>query len=201
LTDVTVVGKTPGMLADVAATLAHPLLLLAVGAAVSSFLVPAVTRRWQDHQKELEVKVGLVDQISKAVAEFLIAIQFAELQAQSQSQEEFDDAYRAWEVAQPTIGGRLQAYFPESSLPSEWAELTRRVTAFYGATGVSDGTERVRRLREIAAVSDADDRSATELWREAKVSLLRANDRLSSRVLTERIPDFNRPLFRLQGLR
>jgi hypothetical protein len=186
------------MLADTASALSHPLLLVAVGAGVSGYLVPALTRRWQDHQKELEVKVALVDQVSKAVAEITIAIQFAEVGAESQTQEAFDEAYRAWEITQPTIGGRLRAYYPHSSLPADWMELARCVNQLYATTGVKDPEDRARRLRKISAVSYIDNLSPTDLWREAKSAIQAATDRLSGRILAEEIRDFNRPLLRPQ---
>src|SRR5205085_3830762 len=117
--------------ASISTVLAHPLLLLIVGAAVSSYLVPSLTRSWQDHQKELEVKVSLVDQISKTVAEFIIAVQLAAFRSDIQTQEEFDEAYKDWEVAKPTIIGRLRAYFPNSPLLDEWKELALGVTDLY----------------------------------------------------------------------
>ena len=45
--------------------LSHPLLLLLVGALVSSYLLPLLTQSWQNHQKELELKSALVSQISE----------------------------------------------------------------------------------------------------------------------------------------
>jgi hypothetical protein len=36
--------------------LSHPMLLLIVGAIISSLIIPYFTRQWQDHQHELELK-------------------------------------------------------------------------------------------------------------------------------------------------
>lgn len=180
------------MLADASATLSHPFVLLVVGALVTRYLVPAFTRRWQDHQKELEIKVGLVDQISNATAELLIAVQFAELGAESQ--EKLDEAYRAWEIAGATIGGRLQAYFPRSKVLGEWRDLKDGVTQLYAAAGVEEAAARKRKLAQIAGATDIDDRPATELWQAARQSLAGANDELNNRILNERIKAFNPPL-------
>lgn len=180
------------MLADASATLSHPFVLLVAGALVTSYLVPALTRRWQDHQKELEIKVGLVDQISKATAELLIAVQFAELGAESQ--EKLDAAYRAWEIAGATIGGRLQAYFPGSKLLEEWRDLKDGVTQLYAAAGIEEAAARKRKLAQIAGATDIDDRPATELWQAARQSLAGANDELNNRILKEPIKAFNPPL-------
>jgi hypothetical protein len=183
------------VIADISATLGHPLLLLLVGAAVSSYLIPALTRQWQDHQKELEVKIDLVDEISKTVAEFVIAVQFAQFRSDNQSQEQYDDAYRAWEIARPTIGSRLRAYFPGSTLVREWEELAQRVSDLYATTGAKEA-ERSRQLRRIAHIKDDNARSVLELWRGAKISLLNETDELGGRILEDKIPQFNHSVLR-----
>lgn len=78
--------------------LCHPLLLLFVTAFISQYLIPHITRRWQDHQKEIELKIGFVSEISESVLNIVIATQFAELKAKSQSQGDFDRGFRDWEI-------------------------------------------------------------------------------------------------------
>ncbi len=41
--------------------LTHPLVLIAVGAAVPGLLIPRFTRQWQNHEQELKLKTDLVD--------------------------------------------------------------------------------------------------------------------------------------------
>jgi hypothetical protein len=89
-------------------------------ALISNFLVPAITRRWQDHQKELELKTGFVSEISESVLDILLAIQFAEVAAGSQTQEQYNEAYRNWEKRKAVIGAKLRAYFPKNR---SWASL------------------------------------------------------------------------------
>src|SRR5262245_22494393 len=55
-----------------------PLLAVLLTAALSGYVVPRITRRWQDHQKELEIKTSLVEAISDEVLQFILAMQFAE---------------------------------------------------------------------------------------------------------------------------
>ena len=88
--------------------LAHPLVLLVVGALTSSVLVPFITSRWQNHQKELELKTALVERVNQSTTAFLMSIQFAEMGARSQTQEDFDRAYRDWEMARAVIGSNLE---------------------------------------------------------------------------------------------
>jgi len=55
-----------------------PLLAVLLTAALSGCVVPRITRRWQEHQKELEIKTSLVEAISVEVLQFILAMQFAE---------------------------------------------------------------------------------------------------------------------------
>src|SRR5688572_15919458 len=43
----------------------YPLILLLVGAGVTSLLIPWFTNRWQDRRKQLEIKVDLVSKITE----------------------------------------------------------------------------------------------------------------------------------------
>ena len=72
----------------------QPFLLLITTAPISHYLIPKITRRWQDHQKELELKSGFVSEISESVLGIVLAVQCAESSAASQTQEQYDTAYR-----------------------------------------------------------------------------------------------------------
>jgi hypothetical protein len=78
--------------------LRHPLTVLLVGALISGLLIPAFTRRWQNHQKALEIKTELVSELSKSIMGIIMAIQFVRVGAKSQKQADFDQAYREWEI-------------------------------------------------------------------------------------------------------
>ena len=128
--------------------LSHPLILLLVGALISSYLIPALTRRWQEHQKELEIKIDLVDQINEAIIDIVMRIQFVEIEAKSQTQEEFDTAYREWEIKAAVIGSRIRAYLTED-IYLDWDTYSRSVTGFYTLAGIFEEAKRKESLREI----------------------------------------------------
>ncbi len=44
----------------------HPILLLFVGALITSLLFPYLTRGWQDHQRALDLKATLVNTINES---------------------------------------------------------------------------------------------------------------------------------------
>jgi hypothetical protein len=50
--------------------LRHPLVVLVATALLTGLLVPGITREWQLRQKAIEIKVGLVAEMSEAVMRF-----------------------------------------------------------------------------------------------------------------------------------
>ncbi|HET7273118.1 MAG TPA: hypothetical protein VFI90_18770, partial [Rubrobacter sp.] len=83
--------------------LAHPLFLLFAGAVLTGIFIPALTRRWQDRQKALELKTELIGEISESITEMAMAVQFVHLGATSMDQQRFDEAYREWEARSAVI--------------------------------------------------------------------------------------------------
>jgi hypothetical protein len=72
------------------------------GALLSGVVVPVLTRHWQIHQKELEVKIDFVSDISETIMNFLIAIQVAHVgkdrYGQNPDQGGLTSTYRDWQV-------------------------------------------------------------------------------------------------------
>jgi tetratricopeptide (TPR) repeat protein len=135
----------------VAELLTHPLVLLLVGAAVTNYLIPRLTRRWQDRRSEIELKTAFVGDVCDSTLEMLTAVQFAELGAASQSAHDYDVAYRTWEAKRVRIGARIRGYFPDRSLYERWMAIADAVTAVYALSGTSDPGYRRQRIAEIRA--------------------------------------------------
>jgi hypothetical protein len=112
------------------AFLRHPLVLLLAGAVLSGFGVQWITHQWQLRQKSLELKIGLVTELSELVMRFLTVIQLVPGGAESFSQEAFQEAYRDWKVGSAVFGTKLQAYLGDVNLPREWTEFSDEVTKF-----------------------------------------------------------------------
>jgi hypothetical protein len=129
--------------------LSHPLLLLVVGALISRYLIPSLTRRWQDHQKKLELKIDLLNRIGESVNGIVTAIQFAECRVGNPMKEELDHAYRDWEISRAGIGASLRAYFPGSRIGHDWDSYSDLVTDFYSLTEIQDEKNRKDYLRDI----------------------------------------------------
>ena len=169
--------------------LKHPLIILFVGALISGLLVPSITRGWQNHQKALEIKTQLVSEFSKSIMEIIMAIQFAHLGAESQKQADFDKAYRDWEIQSAVIGTKLQAYFPETTIPDEWWGFSELVTQFYALEGI-DQSDRQRFISAIAKKLDPSlgtEQQEQLDWGELKNGILRRKSRLIQKVLRARI--------------
>lgn len=128
--------------------LRHPFILLVTGAMLSGLIIPLITRSWQNRQKSLEIKTGLVSEISETVMEFFMSIQFVHIRKEirgnppiavtPQEQAEFDQAYKAWEVRSAVIGTKLQAYFPESNISKKWTAFSDVLTRFYALEGIAE---------------------------------------------------------------
>jgi hypothetical protein len=173
--------------------LAHPLLVLLVGAVLTGMLIPALTRRWQNRQKALELKTELVGEISESITEMVMAVQFVHLGATSMDQQRFDEAYREWETKSAVIGTKLRAYFPETAIPAEWTEFSEIVTDFYALEGVSDENRRSEYFLTIndklSALLDTQHERAGD-WGALKEGISKKKAELIQKVLDSKISVF-----------
>ncbi len=171
--------------------LAHPLILLLFGALFSGLLIPALTRRWHAGQKALEIKTGLVGELSETIMEMIMSIQFVHLRSvEGLGQQEFDQAYQAWEVRSAVIGAKLRAYFPGTTIPDEWSTFSEIVTVFYAMEGVNEDKKPEmastigKKLSEMPAGSQHQE---GEDWGSLKERILEEKARLIQRVLGSKI--------------
>ena len=184
--DVTSAGELLGYLST------HPLTVLFLTALVSGLLIPWITRRWNNHQKALEIKTGLVTDLSKSIMEMIMAIQYTRLGAPSHTQEAFDKAYRKWEVESAVIGTKLEAYFPQNDIPTEWTKFSNAITDFYAIEGV--GPDRRDEAQSKLWQSLGKRSPLVEgdgAWLELKNEILHRKAELIKRVLSEKISVFS----------
>jgi hypothetical protein len=179
--------------------LSHPLLLLVAGAVLSSLLIPAWTRQWQDHQQELELKATVAGEIAEKVTRFLMTVQFVHQGAASVGQKELDAAYRQWEIDSGVIGSKLQSYFPDTDLTASWNQYAQAVTGFYALDGI-DPAQRLQAGQALlvqiegwgrtggpsATTPPADANEARRyalVWLQARAVLLARKDTIIAEVL------------------
>jgi hypothetical protein len=105
------------------------LLLAVLGIGLSSWLIPALTRQWDDRQKAGEIKAVLIADMATSTGRVLLDAQaFSDAPARSRpSTRERDASMKVWSVAVLDIRARLNAYFG-SAATDAWAEVTRYVT-------------------------------------------------------------------------
>lgn len=186
--------------------LVFPVAVLLLGALVSGLLIPELTRRRDDHRKALEIKTELVEEISESVMRFVMAVQFVVLGSASQTQEKYDEAYRAWETESAVIATKLAAYFRQSNIAGDWSAFAERVTRFYALTGVDLSQRRhaARPLMETYGLrwQGSDDPPTEQAWRQAwgtlKDAIFSEKTELIRRVLESPLDAFEgrRPLSR-----
>jgi hypothetical protein len=104
--------------------------LFILGVLITSLLIPWFFQVWQDYQKELEIKSDLVGRISESVTRIIMSTQSFLLQGagltweqRNKLLEELNNDYREWEITSSVIDSQLKAYFPHTSLSSDWGSL------------------------------------------------------------------------------
>src|SRR3954469_5537307 len=134
--------------------LAHPFVIAVVIAVLVNFLIPSFTRKWQDHQKALEIKTGLVSDMGESISDAVMSGRFisAGLVSRSSSdpradQRAFNDGYRAWTTSNASIGAKIQAYFG-NDLGSQWRSFANVVTDYFQLSA-TPGSGRAEQVDEI----------------------------------------------------
>lgn len=115
--------------------LEHPFVLLFVGAIFSGVLIPFFTRKYQIHQKGLEIRINLVGRISQTVMGMITTIDSI---VNNKRFEELDEEYRKFRVESAAIWAELESYFPneKKNFPNEetgdkWHKLVEEIGKFY----------------------------------------------------------------------
>jgi hypothetical protein len=135
--------------------LGNPLLVTVVAALLGGWLIPQITRKWQNHEKTLEIKTGLVSQMSKSVSSAVMTGRFISTGLvrgasadPNADQKAWNDGYREWATSSASIGAKLEAYFAGSDLGSEWRSFANVVTDYFQLSANVNAT-RSDQVREI----------------------------------------------------
>lgn len=99
--------------------------LLIVGAIVSSLVIPYYTRQWQDHQKELELKTNLADEINEAISDMTVSANYR------QENTDYFQTNKNWLISKAMISSKITAYFSDAHLAREWENLSSVVSQQY----------------------------------------------------------------------
>jgi hypothetical protein len=135
--------------------LANPLLITVVAALLGGWLIPQITRKWQNHEKALEIKTGLVSQMGESVSTAVMTGRFISTGLVSGAssdpnadQKAWNDGFRAWTTSSASIGAKLEGYFEGSDLGSEWRSFANVVTDYFQLSANVNAT-RSEQVREI----------------------------------------------------
>jgi hypothetical protein len=110
-----------------------PYVLLIGGAIISSLLIPDFTRKWQDHQKELEIKTDLADLINKAISNIVVAAHLNLNPSYSANNSaRFTNAYTDWITSKAVIHSKIQIYFNDTQITKYWDNLSNATTQITG---------------------------------------------------------------------
>jgi hypothetical protein len=97
-----------------------------IGIVLSSWLIPAFTRQWDDRQKAGELKATLVAEMATATGRALLDAQAYANSNVDPSRKPDPKAVREWSVAALEIRARLDAYFGPDAV-ADWAVVSEYV--------------------------------------------------------------------------
>jgi hypothetical protein len=139
--------------------LAHPFLIAICVAVLVNWLIPNFTRKWQNHQKALEIKTGLVSDMGESVSNAVMSGRFIAAGLVNRSsadphadQRAFNDGYRRWTTSNASIGAKLQAYLG-SEMGSQWRSFGNVVTDYFQLSA-TPGRGRGEQVDEILGYPD-----------------------------------------------
>lgn len=107
-----------------------PIVVAVLGIVLGSWLIPALTRQWDDRQKANEVRASVAYEAASATARALSDAQQASLAGlwKGSSRPSTSAAAQEWAVASLRIQARLQTYFGREAL-ERWQLISRYVSS------------------------------------------------------------------------
>lgn len=112
--------------------------------------------------------------------------------------------FRQSQIEREVIESSLRAYFPNTQIPVEWANLSSLIEDFYALTGIQGPAQREAHLQKIKqeylaesridlnALRDIEDhRNYFETWFELKDTVLNQKDEVIQNIIQTRMPAFS----------
>jgi hypothetical protein len=101
-----------------------------------------------------ETGTRLASEVTESVVKFLSAVQFAEQNAIAQ--DEYDRAYKDFELRRATLGTQLRSYFRDPQLAADWKTLSEAVTEVYALSDTWSPASRSARLDKLKSSFSLD---------------------------------------------
>jgi hypothetical protein len=114
-------------------------LVTVLGLALSAWLIPALTRQWDDRQKEHELQAAVVGDMASATAHALVGGE-AIWSGQHVTEPAAEQVRSQWALASLQLEARLRTYFP-ASVVAGWDIYSWAVDRFIRARAVSATAE------------------------------------------------------------
>ena len=111
---------------DIGEALKHPLVLIVAQWNISSVIIPRITNTWQNHKKELELKIDLIKQMGSISASAM-----ANASLLCDTEKETRKIYGEWFRDMNTLRSVIYAYFPNSKVAYDWHTYVSMLSNYY----------------------------------------------------------------------
>jgi hypothetical protein len=145
--------------------LKQPLFAVLVGLAFSLGFGPWLARKWQDHQRDRQIRTDLVSEMSRCVMSLVAVLErrhpgtargeFLNSEREAKT-DELAISMNTFDVDRCVIGTKLETYFVSShdekrSLPNRWTTFADELLRFSATSPVSNGGEEADQERATLA--------------------------------------------------
>jgi hypothetical protein len=165
------------------------------GAALSGVLIPLFMRRWQNRQKELELKASLVSEMSQSIMTMLVAIRsFHQSGADPDKTRELEQVSREWQIQNAITGTKLKAYFPakdDKDISDTWRVFADIVTEFAFLHSKTRDQQKTLMAGLAQRLSTLIKPKVTKDWEGLMEAIYKSKSMLIRKVLKERFPVFS----------
>jgi hypothetical protein len=136
--------------------LAHPLLLLVVGAIVTGVLVPSFTGKWQRNQTAQDMKTQVIGDVTNAVSIPMTQLSVTQNpvlagggNGPNTGQGSVAGTYSAFLTKGNSVDSEIKAYFPQDKIPVHWENLQGLLQNYYLLTYANNPQLKARYVESI----------------------------------------------------
>lgn len=118
--------------------LAHPLLLLVIGALMTGIIVPTITGKWQRNQTAQDMKTQVIGDVTSAVSIPMTQLSVTQNPVLAGNgggsiggNGGVAGTYSAFRTKADSVDSEIRAYFPENNIPMHWENLVGLLQNYY----------------------------------------------------------------------
>lgn len=190
--------------------LVAPLIVAGLTGAFGWFFGPHLANGWQDRQHQFETRSALVQELSKASAELMSAVQTREFEDPKNDPRKADqaylDAFRSWDEESQIIDAKIATYYKDGpQLAGRWRKFADEMRLYHNLADQQgpDGIPTIKRLAAYAAIeppsamlqshrpkksyeSKRSDVAYQNAWVKLKQALIERRDDIVEQLLREK---------------